>query len=146
MKLYPALFLSLFIVTSFSGESDFDKALEKAKAEHKLVLLRFTGSDWCVPCIRMNKEIFEKTSFSDYAENHLVIVEADFPRLKKNRLPEEKQKANDELAEKYDAEGIFPMVLLLNEKGNVLKTWEGYADMSSDQFISQLKQFVDDRH
>jgi len=143
MKLFSVLFLSLIITSSFIAETDFDKALQKAKQEHKLVLLRFSGSDWCVPCIRMSKAIFENQSFKEYAEANLVLVAADFPRLKKNKLPAEQQKANDDLAEKFNSQGNFPLTVLIDEKRSVLKTWEGYDEMTADQFISELKKFTE---
>jgi len=145
MKLFSLLFLSLIITSSFIGETEFDKALQKAKDEHKLVLVRFSGSDWCIPCIKMGKEIFENADFKNYAESSLVLVVADFPRLKKNKLPADQQKANDELAEKYNRDGNFPLTVLTDENGTVLKTWEGYSNMTPGEFISQLKQFADDR-
>ena len=145
MKLFPALVIGLFIITSAVAETDFDKAIQKAKQEHKLILLRFSGSDWCVPCIRMNKEVFENNIFKTYADSNLVLVIADFPRLKKNRLPDGQQKMNDKLAEKYNSPGNFPFTVLADENGNVLKTWEGYTNMTPDQFVNQLKNFTDAR-
>src|SRR5882672_6835374 len=62
--------------------TDAKKAQEQAKAEKKLVLLDFTGSDWCGWCIRLNKEVFSKPEFQDYAAKNLVLVEVDFPRSK----------------------------------------------------------------
>ena len=81
-----ALFSSLLFSTGW--ETDFNKAKQSAQSEHKLILLNFSGSDWCGPCIRMHKEIFDNNSFTQYADEHLVLVNADFPRLKKTRASE----------------------------------------------------------
>jgi len=63
--------------------TDLQKAQAKAKTENKLVMMDFTGSDWCGWCIKLNKEVFSKPEFADYARKNLVLVEVDFPRYKK---------------------------------------------------------------
>src|SRR5258705_6861508 len=98
------LLVSLLTTFLLSGgwETDFNKAQQSAKSEHKLILLNFSGSDWCGPCIRMHKEIFEAGGFTEYANDHLILVNADFPRLKKHELSKDQQAKNDKLADKYD--------------------------------------------
>jgi len=140
--LWTAL-LSSFLFTSGIWETDFEKAKESAQSEHKLILLNFSGSDWCGPCIRMHKEIFENNSFQQYAEDHLVLVRADFPRLKKNQLAKDQQKRNEKLADKFDKEGIFPLTILLTAEGKMIKKWEGLPQISPDEFTSQIKAFTD---
>ncbi|RYZ00375.1 MAG: thioredoxin family protein [Chitinophagaceae bacterium] len=100
-------------------------ALTQAAAEHKQVLLRFSGSDWCIPCIRMEKEVFHDSVFLRFAQAHLLLLNADFPRQKKHQLPPAQQAANDALAERYNAAGAFPLLVLLDAGGHVLRRWEG---------------------
>src|SRR5205814_4270434 len=83
--------------------TDLPKAQAKAKSEKKLVMLDFTGSDWCGWCIKLNKEVFSKPEFEEYAKKNLVLVEVDFPRHKE--LTEEQKKANESLQEKYRIQG-----------------------------------------
>src|SRR5258708_35916882 len=83
--------------------TDLPKAEARAKAEKKLVMLDFTGSDWCGWCIRLNKEVFSKPEFAQYAKDNLVLVEVDFPRKKEQ--PEELKKANESLQTKYGVQG-----------------------------------------
>src|ERR1051326_4751371 len=64
-------------------QTDLAKAQAQAKKENKLVMLDFTGSDWCGWCIKLNKEVFSKPEFVDYPKKNLVLVEVDFPRSKK---------------------------------------------------------------
>ena len=78
--------------------NDLDNAKELAKKEQKLILLNFSGSDWCIPCIRLRQEVFDAEAFIKYAAANLILVNADFPRKKKNQLSKEQQKLNDELA------------------------------------------------
>src|ERR1044071_1571360 len=114
-----------FLFSNVTWETDFTKAQQSAQSEHKFILVNFSGSDWCGPCIRMHKEIFDNSSFTQYATDHLVLVNADFPRLKKHELPKDQQKKNDELADKYNRNGIFPLTVLLSADGKVLKEWQG---------------------
>src|SRR4029078_3633480 len=74
-------------------QTDYEAALATAKATKKYVLLDFTGSDWCGPCIQMKKTVFSKPTFLNYAKQHLVLVEIDYPRTK--TLPEQLKKQND---------------------------------------------------
>jgi len=136
-----ALFSSILLTTGW--ETDFNKAQQSAKSEHKLILLNFSGSDWCGPCIRMHKDIFEATNFTEYADKNLVLVNADFPRLKKHELSKDQQAKNDQLADKYNKDGIFPLTVLLNSDGKVLKEWRGLPPISSEEFTSQVKAVVD---
>ena len=144
LLLYSVLISVLPLLTN-GWETDFDKAKQAAGTEHKLILLNFSGSDWCAPCIRMHKEIFENTAFVQYAEEQLVLVNADFPRLKKHQLPPEQLKKNNQLAEMYNKEGEFPLTLLLTADGKVLKTWQGYTGSTADAFINQVKAAIDAR-
>ena len=124
---------------SFTGwETNFDAAKQQAAKEHKLILLNFSGSDWCGPCIRLRKEIFESTAFKQVADSALVLVNADFPRAKKNQLTKELQQANDTLAEKYNEKGAFPFTLLLDADGKVLRSWDGYPKEGMDEFIAEV--------
>jgi thioredoxin-related protein len=139
------LFLAVTILSLSLTErhTDFDKAKQEAKQEHKFILLNFSGSDWCGPCIRMHKDIFSAASFENFAGTNLVLVNADFPRLKKDRLPTELQEQNDHLADIYNKTGSFPCTVLLNAEGKVLHSWEGYPPLSADKFVEQLKEFTD---
>jgi len=136
-------FIALLLISGW--ENDFDTARQKANAQHKLILLEFSGSDWCGPCIRFHQEVFETTSFKNYADTALILLNADFPRLKKNQLSKAQQKKNDKLADKYNPNGVFPMTVLLDADGKMLKSWEGYPHLTAEQFISQVKAIPDAR-
>src|SRR5437667_5690546 len=83
--------------------TDLAKAQAQAKKENKLVMLDFTGSDWCGWCIKLNKDVFSTQEFADYAKKNLVLVEVDFPKRK--TLSADQKKANQALAEKYKIQG-----------------------------------------
>jgi len=119
--------------------SNFQSAKQSANEQHKLILLNFSGSDWCAPCIKMKAEVFESESFSTIANKHLVLLRADFPRLKKNQLPAEQLAQNESLADAYNPEGKFPLTVLLDANGKELKRWDGYVFASQDKFLAELE-------
>ena len=136
LKLLALFPLILFLTPDW--HHNLTEAQIIAQKEHKYILLNFSGSDWCGPCIRMRKEIFESDVFKQMADTELVLVNADFPRNKKNQPTPEQQKINDATADKYNPQGKFPYTLLLNEKGAVLHSWEGLPDESPEAFIEDI--------
>ena len=131
--------LGLFCAASVYAESpwntDYKKAQEAAKASHKLVLLNFTGSDWCGYCIQMDRAILSQPQFKDYADKNLVLVELDFPLRKAQPL--ETRKQNQELAEQYQIEG-FPTVVVLNGEGKMVWRYEGLYMGGLASFLAEL--------
>jgi thioredoxin-related protein len=116
---------------------DYNKAQEEAKANHKLLFLNFTGSDWCGWCIKLDKDIFSKPQFKDYAHNNLVLVELDFPRRKSQ--PTEERKQNVQLAQQYEVLG-FPTIVVLNSSGQKVWQFDGYFPGGPEAFIAQLQK------
>lgn len=137
MKLL-AIYLTMIFSASVSWLGDFNTAKTEATQNHKLILINFSGSDWCGPCIRLRKEILESATFENYASDHLVLVRADFPRQKKNQLPKEQVKLNETLADQYNPDGKFPFTLLVDEHGKVLRSWDGFPNETPDQFVSDI--------
>ncbi len=100
--------------------TSFQQAQELAIEEQKPILLVFSGSDWCRPCIQLDREVFQDSSFLSFAKSELVLLKADFPRSRKNRLGDEQRLHNERLAQRYNPKGEFPLVLLLDPEGNEL--------------------------
>jgi thioredoxin-related protein len=115
--------------------TDLPKALEKAKAEKKLVLMDFTGSDWCPPCKALHNTVLTSKEFEDYADKNLVLVVVDFPN--KTEQSEELKKANAELAKEFKIEG-YPTVILLDTDRKQLKNMIGYSGEKPGEFIAEL--------
>ncbi|CAL2092725.1 thioredoxin family protein [Tenacibaculum sp. 190524A05c] len=90
-------------------------AIEKSKDENKLILVYFTGSDWCGPCINLDKNLFHTEKFRKFSEEHLVLYMADFPR-NKDLVSKENRKINKQLSEKY-GQSSFPTILLIDNTG-----------------------------
>lgn len=115
---------------------DVPKAQAKAKAEKKLVMLNFTGSDWCGWCIKLSKEVFSQPAFVEYAEKNLVAVEVDFPR--KKPLSAAQKQANAALEQKYNVEG-YPTIIVLNSDGKQVGEL-GYQPGGPKAFIAALEK------
>lgn len=144
MKFLFSLILVTLVNTGTPWLTDFEKAKVEAVQSHRLILLSFSGSDWCIPCIKLRDQIFESAMFEKYADSSLVLVNADFPRLKKNKLSAELTKRNESLADRFNAHGTFPLTLLLDARGKVLKTWEGFPDKPADKFVDEIKSLAND--
>tara|TARA_B100000768_G_scaffold171007_1_gene177944 strand:- start:202 stop:636 length:435 start_codon:yes stop_codon:yes gene_type:complete len=119
--------------------TDWDIAKVEAEQANKKLILVFSGLDWCIPCIKLEKEIWESSSFTQYAEQYYVLFRADFPKRKKNKLPETIQKLNDRLASEYNSKGYFPLVVVLDAKGKV-KGQLGYEKLTPEAYIALIEQ------
>src|SRR5436190_19443015 len=106
--------MSFLLFASVTWLTDFEQAKEQANEKDQLILINFSGSDWCAPCIKMKKEIFDTPQFQEFASTNLVLVKADFPRLKKNQLEAKQKEHNEKLAEHFNPNGKFPLTLLVD--------------------------------
>lgn len=139
-------------ITLFLGVSPFvfgqqweygwKEASKKAAENNQNIILVFSGSDWCAPCIKLEKNIWESEEFQQYAKDHWVMLRADFPRKKGNKLPEAQVAENARLAEKYNQNGFFPYVVVLNAKGEVKGT-TGFKNTTPKDYIALLKDIED---
>jgi thioredoxin-related protein len=109
----------------------------QARKESKLVLLDFTGSDWCPNCKDLDTEVFSKREFADYAKKNLVLVEVDFPAQKKQ--PASLVKANDALKDKYKIEG-YPTLIVLKPDGTMVLKDLGYGGGGPKAVIAKLDE------
>lgn len=135
------LFLLLNInVQSQTWQHDIDSTLTISKDSNRLILLNFSGSDWCIPCKKLKNGLFKDSTFLKYSEECLVLINADFPN-KSNLISKEQVAKNEKLADKYNPKGVFPLTILLDSSGKELAKWSGLISLSSNEFINQLKKF-----
>lgn len=118
--------------------TNFKEAKIKAGVKSKKIVLVFSGSDWCAPCIKLDKTVWQSEVFKLAAVENWVLVKADFPKKKTNLLSDEQTKNNKALAEKYNPEGSFPKVVVLNSDGKVLGIL-GYEKISAEAYTTKLK-------
>jgi len=134
---FTILLLGFSFSKSLEWLTDYDTAIENSISEDKNILLVFSGSDWCKPCIRLEQQVFEKETFKNFADKKLILLRADFPRKRKNKLSKSQTQHNEGLAEKYNTSGQFPLVLILDKNGKVLKTLNSTLE-SPEAFIKQF--------
>jgi len=135
------VFCALF--TTAGWHYNLDEAMQLARQQHKHILLNFSGSDWCGPCIMLRKQILDDTGFLQMADTSLILVNADFPRNKKDQLSKQQQALNDAMADKYDPQGKFPYTLLLDAQGKVLKAWDGFPNEKPAVFAADVQNAID---
>ena len=143
IKILQAVLLAAAVCAAHAGEgwlTDLDAAKKQAEKENKAILVDFTGSDWCPPCIKLKKDVLDTAEFKKFAAENFVLVEIDFPRSKK-QSPELK-KANQALQEKYKIEG-FPTIMILDAKGKKIEEFVGYGGEDAEKYIAKLQKVLD---
>ena len=118
-------------------KTNFEEALQEASKENKNILLVFSGSDWCAPCIKLDNVVWKSEAFKLEAEKSWVIYKADFPKKKANQLSSEQTESNNKLAEKYNKNGSFPLVILLDKTGKVIGM-SGFKNLSAADYIQLI--------
>lgn len=137
-KLFRAVILLCSLqVNAQQVYTDPAAAFDISKNTDKPVLLIFSGSDWCIPCIQFNVQILKDSLFLDYTKNKLIILEADFPQRKK--IAPAMKTQYKALAEKYNPSGVFPRIVLLDKEGRLIGELS-YNQQSSATFIAEIKQ------
>jgi thioredoxin-related protein len=136
------------IITSISivgnaqqWKSSFEEAKIEAKEKNRKIILVFSGSDWCGPCIKLDKAVWQSPDFNKYAKDNYVMYRADFPKKKSNQLPDALRKQNLALAEKYNQDGNFPYVLLLDKDEKVLGVL-GYLNLEGSEYLDKIKELA----
>lgn len=130
----------------FHAQNRLEIAKKEATENKELILLNFSGSDWCIPCIKLHKNIMETEDFKKLeTEKVIVYINADFPRNKKNQLSPELKKENALLADHYNSKGLFPYTLLLNSEGKILKSWEGLPSENALAFSKEIRSIKENQ-
>ena len=124
--------------SELSRNTALSTALNQARSENKMVLLDFTGSDWCGWCIKFDKDVLSTDKFAGYAKSKLVLVRLDFPHHKEQDAA--LKQANEQLSKRFGVDG-FPTFVLLNSAGKELWRQVGYAEGGPDAFIAELDRF-----
>ncbi len=143
MKKISILFCLIFSLNQLSAQvwqTNLNEAKKIATEKDQPIILVFQGSDWCAPCIKLNREIWSTEEFKTYSKNNFVMLLADFPRKSKNKLTKSQQEQNNQLMETYNKQGYFPFVAVLNKNADVLGT-TGYKKTSPSEYIKLLNSF-----
>ena len=128
--------------TGLTWLTDLPSAQARAKAEKKSVLLFFHGSDWCVACVEMQRQVFDSPAFAKYARQSLVLVDVDFPE--KHKQDEELRRANAALKARFNLSPVpdegFPTIVLLNDTGETVFQETGYAGGGPAEVLPKLQR------
>ncbi|WP_449398058.1 thioredoxin family protein [Chryseobacterium wanjuense] len=144
MKTILSAILMVVFSIGIQAQSRLENAKKQAAENKELILLNFSGSDWCIPCIKLHKNIIETEDFKKLeTENVIVYINADFPRNKKNQLSPDLKKENASLADQYNPKGLFPYTLLLSPEGKILKSWEGLPSENALAFGNEIRDIKD---
>ncbi|OIQ24052.1 thioredoxin family protein [Lacinutrix sp. MedPE-SW] len=104
---------------------DLEEAKQESVSSNKPILIYFTGSDWCGPCKLLKKDFFNTDAFEEKAK-HFVLLKVDMPRRIDIITPEQKVK-NKVLVKKYNKNGGYPNLVVLNKNLNVIGELSGYT-------------------
>lgn len=117
--------------------TDMDAAQKEAVYANKNILVSFSGSDWCGNCIRLDKDLFQTAKFLDFADKNLVLLNLDFPAKKANKLSVAQTSHNDKWAEVFNKDGIFPLTILIDKKGEKIAQLT-YPSATLEAYINNL--------
>lgn len=151
MKYFLFLFLGISLLSCNNANSkkansdewltNLQEGFKKANAENKYIFVVFSGSDWCVPCQRLDAEVLESDSFKKLADQKFVKVKFDFPRKKENQLSEVQTQYNESNAQQFAIEG-FPTVIIFDKSGKELNRWVGYDPSLVSTLVSEYQKFL----
>lgn len=136
LLLLVALSITNLIVAQ-DWQYNFDDAKKQASEQNKNIIIVFSGSDWCAPCIKLDRSIWQSEAFKKESDKSWIMVRADFPRKKANTLSKEQTEQNRKLAEKYNLEGSFPLVVVLDKNGKVLGKM-GFKNITPEEYIKMI--------
>lgn len=137
--IFYLLLLSGATLNAQDWQLDFAKAKALAQQEKKPIIMVFQGSDWCAPCIKLDRQIWSSEPFKSFAQKHAILLKVDFPKRKKNELPAEQKIHNQKLAGKYNQNGYFPYVVVVDATGQVQGS-TGYKNSTPEEYINLLKK------
>lgn len=137
-------FLPIFLVVqdeSASWFTDLSEAKTAAKSTERSIIMVFAGSDWCRPCMQLKHEVLEHEKFNAFSSSELVVLYLDFPAKKKNKLSKEQTLHNEKLAARYNVEGAFPKIVILDKDGQTKGSLK-YKGQDVEGFINACKKII----
>ncbi|TMM53140.1 thioredoxin family protein [Maribacter algarum] len=139
MKIVAPILFFFFSICTFAQdwEDTYAETVATSVDQNKPIVLVFAGSDWCAPCIKLDKTIWQSEEFKTYSKENYILYKADFPRKKANQLSAEMAQQHALLAERFNPKGHFPLVVVLNQEEKVLGKM-GYKKTTPEDYISLL--------
>ncbi len=119
-------------------KSNYDLLLVQSKETGKPILMVFSGSDWCKPCIKLREQILVSPEFSEWSIANVYCLSLDFPAQKKNALSDAQREHNEKLAERFNPDGVFPLLIVVDSNEVVLFS-NGYKDIPASEYITEIQ-------
>jgi len=135
-----ALFIGIANGNAQIWSNNIDKALKEAASENKNILLFFSVPEHCDNCEELEENIFKSAEFNDFANANYILVKIDFSYQSETLTPEAIEK-NLLIVEKYNKDGFFPLVVILNKNAKAIGKTGVYKKETPSEFITLLQSF-----
>lgn len=140
------LMLTFFLQNGIAQDADVDarwftqmeEAKAQAKSNNQPIVMVFSGSDWCRPCMAMKNRVLESKAFTDFAKDNVVLLEVDFPRKSQNKLSPEQTRHNNSLAEIYSPK-YFPTLVIVDNSGQEIDRLGYQSSLSAEDYVKYIK-------
>ena len=117
--------------------TNLEEARAIAEATDKAIVMVFAGSDWCAPCKVFKRTVLTEEAFLRGGKDDYVVVYLDYPSKKRNQLPEAQAAYNKAMAERYNEQGVFPRIYLLDAGGETIREMK-FAGQTAEEFVGEL--------
>lgn len=125
--------------------TNYTEIIQQAVKDKLPVLLFFHGSDWCPPCIKMHKEVFDSSIFIDFASPKMLFLNVDFPY--KPKLSDSQLAHNKELKKKFGLPDEFsqgyPQVVIIDSTGKMLYQEKGYTGEGPQKLMDKINSITE---
>lgn len=131
---------TLEVTSSLNWLTNLEEAQKQSKATNKPILVYFTGSDWCAPCVALKSDFFESDDFATYS-NDFILVMIDYPR-RVDIVSETQLAYNKKVIAKYNESKTFPKILIMDKNGKEKDKLSGYSSFNGYKDTSHHINFV----
>ena len=135
---------SVMLADSLATYSTMAEAQQAARSGDAQILVVFAGSDWCRPCKQFKVSVLDDAGFRQNLSDELVVLYLDFPSKRRNQLPAEQTAHNERYAEKYNPQGLFPRLLIVDVEEELVGELS-YAGEEATSFEAQVREVLDKR-
>ena len=139
-RLFLLIVLLFFLPKSNAQQwhSDLQFGLKEAAQQNKKVLLFFSVPERCDVCNKLEQNIFKSPEFIEFASENYILVKIDFS-YEAQELTKDQLEKNLLIVEKYNKDGFFPHVVVLNKEAKITKKMEVYTSETPEQYLSLLQ-------
>ena len=138
---FLVIYFMTFAIQAQNWDSSVSNAIKNANQKNKKILLYFTVDNQCENCTKLEKTIFNSDEFIAFANVNYILVNIKFAYNSTVNLSEEELQKNLLIVEKYNKDGFFPLVVLLNKEAKKIGNIEIYKNETPTQYISFLRKF-----